>query len=143
MATISHAGCMDSPRHNSERRPLMTISQQFGPHWPSSFRGNYFLSEFLQIFYFQQWLPSSLAGRVVGYNSERGPYKDHLTIVWAHLTQQFQRSFLCDFLPNFLCLIMATSQLATGVVGQISERGSPKDHSTIVWAQLAQQFQRR
>jgi hypothetical protein len=40
-------------------------------------------------------------GGVVGYNSERGPSKDHFTIVWAHLTQQFQkRSFLNDFLPN-------------------------------------------
>ena len=33
--------------------------------------------------------------------------------------------------------------MAAGVVGQNSERGSPKDHSIIVWAQLAQQFQRR
>jgi hypothetical protein len=47
-------------------------------------------------------------GGVVGYNSERGPSKDHFTIVWAHLTQQFQkRSFLNDFLPNFLFLVMA------------------------------------
>jgi hypothetical protein len=57
--------------------------------------------------YFKQWPPSSLAGGVVGYNSERGPSKDHFTIVWAHLTQQFQRSFSSDFLPNFLFLVMA------------------------------------
>jgi hypothetical protein len=47
-----------------------------------------------------------LAGGVVGYNSEKGPSKDHFTIVWAHLTQQFQRSFLSDFLSNFLFLVM-------------------------------------
>ena len=47
-----------------------------------------------------------MAGGIVGYNSERGPSKDHFTIVWAHLTQQFQRrSFASDFLSNFLFLV--------------------------------------
>jgi hypothetical protein len=43
---------------------------------------------------------------VVGQNSEKGSPKDHSTIVWAQLAQQFQRrSFLSDFLLNFLFLV--------------------------------------
>jgi hypothetical protein len=53
----------------------------------------------------QQWLPSSLVGGVVGYNSEKGPSKDHFTIVWAHLTKQFQRrSFLGEVVPFQNCV---------------------------------------
>jgi hypothetical protein len=39
--------------------------------------------------------------------------------------------------------VMADILAGSRVVGQNSEMGSPKDHSTIVWAQLVQQFQRR
>jgi hypothetical protein len=42
------------------------------------------------------------------HNSQGGPSEDHSTIVWAQLAQQFQRrSFLSDFLPNFLFLVTA------------------------------------
>jgi hypothetical protein len=46
-----------------------------------------FLSDFDAVFSSDSllnylWPPSSLAGRVVGYNSERGPSKDHFTIIF-------------------------------------------------------------
>ena len=53
-------------------------------------------------------LQSWLAGGVCGYNSERGPPKDHSIEVWSQLAKQFQRSrFLKNFLPNFLFLAVA------------------------------------
>ena len=52
----------------------------------------------------QSWL----AGGICGYNSERGPPKDHSIEVWSQLAKQFQRSrFLKNFLPNFLFLAVA------------------------------------
>ena len=45
-----------------------------------------------------------LAGRVIGYNSERGPPKDHSNKVWSQLANPFlrRRFFKHFFLPNLL-----------------------------------------
>jgi hypothetical protein len=53
----------------------------------------------------------------------------------AHLTRRV--TFFFSY-----CLT-AVSLLPVAVVGHNSQRGPSEDHSTIVWAQLAQQFQRR
>ena len=41
-------------------------------------------------------------GGVIGYNSEKGPPKDHSTKVWSQLAKQFQRRrFLKIFFAEF------------------------------------------
>jgi hypothetical protein len=58
-----------------------------------------------------------------------------------NLAKNHLKDSLSDFLPNFLFFVTA----AILVCGRDrrTQRGPSEDHSTIVWAQLAQQFQRR
>ena len=74
---------------------LRTIPTQFGPNWLSSFRKEDFLNIFPKGPYVKTMLAdggsSLLAGRVIGYNSERGPPKDHSNKIWSPLAKQFQR----------------------------------------------------
>ena len=69
------------------------LPAKFGSIWPSSFRGEDFLTLANQ----KQELPLAaiFAGRM-GRNEEiyRGPYIDAFCQVWFHLAQLFQRSRL-------------------------------------------------
>ena len=67
-----------------------TIPPKFGPNWPSSFREKIF-KDFLPNFLFLAMAAILVGGGVVGYNSERGPPKDHPCQVWFKLAQWFQR----------------------------------------------------
>ena len=40
-----------------------------------------------------------MAGEVIGYNSERGPPKDHSIKVWSQLAKQFQRRKFLNIFP--------------------------------------------
>ena len=75
---------------------------------------------------------------------QRGPPKDHFSKVWLRLAQQFQRRFFFNFTtPFFLFLVWQPSLLEVGITGHKFGRGPSKDHSTKVWLQLAQWFQKR
>ena len=59
---------------------------------------------------------SWLAGGVIGYDSERGPHKDHSTKVWSQLAKLVsEENILNDFfLSNFLFSAMGPSWLGAG-----------------------------
>ena len=79
------------------------------------------------------------ADGVRGYNSERGPPKDHSIKVWSQLAKQFQRRFLNIFpIRSYVKTKSANSAVlvAGRVYGYNSERGPPKDHSIKVWSQI-------
>jgi hypothetical protein len=95
-----------------------------------------------------------LAAGVVGHNSQRGPSEDHSTIVWARiLFDDPGRKPRClpllkieNLAKNHLKMISSETAGSNGPKlwwNGLSERGSSKDHFTIVWAHLTQQFQRR
>jgi hypothetical protein len=78
------------------------------------------------------------------------------TQFWKGTTQgSFQQSFVeigsvvseeivfLNFIPPFLFLTWRLSWLEVGITGHNFGRGPSKDHSTIVWLQLAQWFLRR
>ena len=75
---------------------------------------------------------SWLAGGVIGYNSERGPHKDHSTKVWSQLAKLvLEEKILNDFfLSNFLFSALATILVGSGIIGYNSERGPPKHHQS-------------
>ena len=75
---------------------------------------------------------SWLAGGVIGYDSERGPHKDHSTKVWSQLAKLVSEEKILNdfFLSNFLFLAMAAILVGSGIIGYISERGPPKHHQS-------------
>ena len=75
---------------------------------------------------------SWLAGGVIGYDSERGPHKDHSTKVWSQLAKLVsEEKILNDFiLSNFLFSAMAAILVGSGIIGYNSERGPPKHHQS-------------
>ena len=75
---------------------------------------------------------SWLAGGVIGYDSERGPHKDHSTKVWSQLAKLVsEEKILNDFFwSNFLFSAMAIILVGSGIIGYNSERGPPKHHQS-------------
>ena len=74
------------------------------------------------------WLTSG----VIGYDSERGPHKDHSTKVWSQLAKLVSEEKILNdfFLSNFLFSAMATILVGSGIIGYNSERGPPKHHQS-------------
>lgn len=75
---------------------------------------------------------SWLAGGVIGYDSERGPHKDHSTKVWSQLAKLVSEEKILNdfFLSNFLFSAMAAILVGSGIIGYNSERGPPKHHQS-------------
>ena len=74
---------------------------------------------------------SWLAGGVIGYDSERGPHKDHSTNVWSQLAKLVSEKILnVFFLSNFLFTAMAAILVGSGIIGYNSEKGPPKHHQS-------------
>ena len=75
---------------------------------------------------------SWLAGGVIGYDSERGPHKDHSTKVWSQLAKLVSEEKILNdfFLSNFLFTAMAAILVWSGIIGYNSERGPPKHHQS-------------
>jgi len=75
---------------------------------------------------------SWLAGGVIGYDSERGPHKDHSTKVWSQLAKLVSEEKILNdfFLSNFLLSAMAAILVGSGIIGYNSERGPPKHHQS-------------
>ena len=75
---------------------------------------------------------SWLAGGVIGYDSERGPHKDHSTKVWSQLAKLVSEEKILNdfFLSNFLFTAMAAILVGSGIIGYNSERGPPKHHQS-------------
>ena len=66
---------------------------------------------------------SWLAGGVIGYDSERGPHKDHSTKVWSQLAKLVSEEKILNdfFLSNFLFSAMAAILVGSGIIGYNSE----------------------
>ena len=75
---------------------------------------------------------SWLAGGVIGYDSERGPHKDHSTKVWSQLAKLVSEEKILNdfFLSNFLFSAMVAILVGSGIIGYNSERGPPKHHQS-------------
>ena len=73
-----------------------------------------------------------LASGVIGYDSERGPHKDHSTKVWSQLAKLVSEEKILNdfFLSNFLFSAMAAILVGSGIIGYNSERGPPKHHQS-------------
>jgi len=57
--------------------------------------------DYWNIFYFKQLQPSWMEGGVVGHKFQRGPPKDHPSLIWFNLVQWFQRRrFKCESLQS-------------------------------------------
>ena len=75
---------------------------------------------------------SWLAGGVIGYDSERGPHKDHSTKVWSQLAKLVSEEKILNdfFLSNFLFSAMVAILVGSGIIGYNSERRPPKHHQS-------------
>ena len=75
---------------------------------------------------------SRLAGGVIGYDSERGPHKDHSTKVWFQLAKLVSEEKILNdyFLSNFLFSAMVAMLAGSGIIGYNSERGPPKHNQS-------------
>ena len=75
---------------------------------------------------------SWLAGGVIGYDSERGPHKDHFTKVWSQLAKLVSEEKILNdfFLVEFSIFSNGAILVGSGIIGYNSERGPPKHHQS-------------
>ena len=90
---------------------------------------------------------SWLAGRVIGYNPERQPPKDHSIKVWSQLARQFQRKRFLNIFPigSHVKTMSGDSVVLVGGWGRVIQSWKTTTqgqfHQSL--SQLAKQFQRR
>ena len=77
--------------------------------------------------------------RVIGYNSERGPPKNH-----SKFGPDWSSSFKGEDFKNISHgSYVKTMSADGGVIEYNSKKGPPKNQSIKIWSQLPKQFQRR
>ena len=76
-------------RTQSQRGPSEDHSTIVWAQLAQQFQRRQFLSDVLPNFLFLVMAAILVGGGIVGYNSERGPPKDHSTKVWFKLAQWF------------------------------------------------------
>ena len=93
--------------YNCEREPSKEYFLKVWSLLARQFQRKTFLNIFPRVLMLKlcrmiQW--SSLARRVIRYNSERGPPKEYSSKVWSQLAKQFQEKFFKYFSHTVLCL---------------------------------------